>query len=310
MFAALRLVTLLCVLGALSAGAFAAPLRIVVTSSLLEDFTRSVAGDEAQVVSLVPRGADPHHYEPRPADVRLLADADLVFVNGLGFDAWAERLIAAAGATARARVLTAGIDPITCSAHDHDHAHHHHHGEVDPHAWQDPRLVVRYVENIRAALTAAAPDRAEGWAARAAAYAAELEKLHAWAAAEFAAIPPDRRVIVTSHDALAYLGRAYGIRIAPLRGVGNAREPSARELAALAAFIRAQKVPAVFIETTTNPRVAALLARDAGVRLGEPLFTDSLSPADGPAATYLDLFRTNVRRILAALAPPAEAAGR
>ncbi len=283
----------------------ASPLRIVVTHSLLEDFTRQVAGEEAQITSLVPRGADPHHFEPRPADARSLARADLIFVNGLGFDAWADRLIAASGSSGRTRVLTAGIEPITCTV-DHDHSahdHHHHHGDGDPHAWQDPLLVVRYVENIRAALTEAAPRHADTFATRAAAFTQELKLLHRWAAEQFATIPPERRVLVTSHDALAYLGRAYGLRVTPIRGTGNNREPSARELAALTAMIRAQNVPAIFIETTTNPRVAELLARDAGVRLGEPLYTDSLGPLGGPASTYLDLFRTNVLRIVAALAP-------
>jgi zinc/manganese transport system substrate-binding protein len=284
------------------ATAAATPVRVVVTHSLLEDFTRAVAGDHAVVTSLVPRGADPHHFEPRPADVRRLARAELIFVNGLGFDAWAERVIASAGATGRTRVLTEGIAPIACTTPGHDH-HDHDHGEADPHAWQDPRLVIRYVENIRAALAANTPELAEEFTARAAAYTAELEKLHAWATEEFARVPAERRVLVTSHDALAYLGRAYGLRIAPIRGAGKSREPSARELAELTAYIREQKAPAVFIETTTNPRLAELLARDAGVRVGEPLFTDSLGEPGGPADTYLNLFRTNVRRIVAALAP-------
>ena len=286
-----------------TAVATAAPLRVVVTNSLLEDLVRSVAADEAEIVSLVPRGVDPHGYEPRPTDARAVARAQLIFVNGLGFDSWVDRLVSSADATDRTRVLTAGIAPIVCDnpAHDHSHDHGHDHGDQDPHAWQDPRLVMRYIENIRAALTAAAPERAAVFAERAAAYTVELEKLHAESAAAFAAIPSERRVFITSHDALAYLGRAYDLRIVAIRGVGNEREPSARELADITAFIREQKVPAVFIETTTNPRIAELLARDAGVRLGEPLFTDSLGETNGPAGTYLDLFRTNTARIVAAL---------
>jgi zinc/manganese transport system substrate-binding protein len=295
---------LLC--AAFVASAHAAPgLRVVASHGILADFARAVAGPEAEVSSLVPVGVDPHGFEPRPGDVAALVRAQVILVNGLGFDPWAERLAAAAEAKARVQVATAGIVPLVageaCADPAPAHEHAHEHGEHDPHAWQDPRLAAVYVENIRRALTAADPSRAEAYAARAATYTAELLRLHEETLAAFAAVPEARRVLVTSHDALGYLAVAYGLRVVPIRGLSPEREPSARELAELMAQMKQEGARAIFVETTANPRLPELLARDAGIRLGAPLFTDSLGPVGGPGADYLGMFRHNVASIVAAL---------
>jgi zinc/manganese transport system substrate-binding protein len=172
---------------------------------------------------------------------------------------------------------------------------------ADPHAWQNPRLVATYVANIRDALTRANPAAAELYRTRAAAYTEQLATLDRWTREQIATIPPAHRKLVTSHDSLGYFADAYGFETVPVAGLSTASEPDARTVAAIVDLIRREHVPAVFIELTTNPKLLRQIAADAGVRLAEPLYTDTVGTAGSGAETYLNLFRTNVSRIVAAL---------
>jgi zinc/manganese transport system substrate-binding protein len=273
---------------------------VIATHSILEDLVCTIGGDAVETRGLVPLGSDPHVFAPRPADLRTLAEADLLVINGLGFEGWLERFIAAADYRGPICVVTEGITPLE-SADDHADADGHHH-EVDPHAWQDPRNVDRFVANLTPALTALAPAQAEAITARAHAYQAELALLDRELRAAFAALPSERRRFVTSHDSLGYLGRAYDLQIIPLRGLSSNREPDARALVAVVRQIRAQNVPAVLVENTANPKLPGMIAEEAGVRLGGTLYTDSLGEPGGPADTYLKMMRTNLATLRAALA--------
>ncbi len=302
-FRRVRLLALIPLLFAFSCS-FAAPLRVITSNTLLHDWTANVVGDLAtaspasvSLACLLPHGADPHTYSPRPADVRQLASAEIAIVNGLGFEPWAERLVRNSGFSGTLITASAGITPLINRRSHGDH----HHDDNDPHHWHDLANVIHAVETIRAALTTALPEHADAFAANAAAYTESLLALDAYAREKFTAIPVARRKLVTSHDALGYLGRAYGLDIIPISGLRPDHEPNARQLARLIDFIREQQVPAVFIETTANPKLPELLAREAGVAVGGALHTDSLGAPGSEAATFLDLFRTNVDRIVAAL---------
>ncbi len=273
---------------------------VVSTNTIAHDLVTQIGGDAVRAHCLLPIGSDPHAFEPKPADVRFLAKADLVVVNGLGFETWISKLVNNSGFRGPIVTLTKGITPLE-GACESGHHHGHHHDHSDPHAWQNIAHVVRYVENLRAALAQLVPAQAEAVNARAAAYTSELEKLHAYATETLAALPAERRKIVTSHDSLAYLGEAYGLTITPISGLSSRQEPNARQVAKLITLIREQKVPAIFIESTTNPKLSEMLAREAGIAVPPPLHTDSVGPEGTPAATYLGMMRHNIDTIAAAL---------
>ena len=282
---------------------------VVSANTILADFVRVVGGEDVEAISLLERGGDPHSFEPRPTDNRHLSRADLLVVNGLGFEPWLEKIAKTSGFQGKIVETSAGIRPLHHAEEDdhdahkeHAHAHNHDHAsDVDPHAWHDPRNVRRYVENLRDALIAVAPKDADHFRQRADAYLRELDALHADAKARFAALPVERRRLVTSHDALHYLAEAYGLTIVPVRGLQPDREPSAKQLAAIVRFVREQKVPAVFVESTSTPKLIHLLARDAGVNIVRELYTDSLGAVGTPGDTFLGMFRANVETIVGAL---------
>ena len=267
-----------------------APLPVVASFSILGDFLREVGGDAVAVSVIVGPNSDAHVYEPTPADARKVSEARLVFVNGLGFEGWFDRLVAAADAKARVVVASAGIAPRKLD------------GEVDPHAWQDVANARRYVENIRDALKAADPGRAALYEARAAAYLATLEALDKEVAAAIAAIPSQRRRIVSTHDAFGYFAARYGLEFIAPQGVSTESEPSARDIARIIDAARREKVAAVFLENISDPRLAQRLAKESGVKLGGELYSDALSKPDGPAASYVAMMRHNVEELTKALA--------
>jgi zinc/manganese transport system substrate-binding protein len=266
---------------------------------------REIAGDAVEVQCLVPVGTDLHGFDPTPRDIAPLLVANLVVANGAGFEPWLDRFLAASGYTGPVVKATDGCALITaddhvCTSAAHDHAGHNH-GEIDPHAWQDPANAVRYVANIRDALCRADPAGAENYRRRARLYTAQIEALDAWARRLFGLVPAEHRVIVTSHDSLAYFGRAYGLEIVPLRGIDTRAEPDARQIAEAVDQLRSRRARAVFVEAVSNPRLLEQIARDASATLGGELFTDSLAAAGSPADSYLGMVRENTLRIVAAI---------
>lgn len=291
-----------------AAGADAA-MPVIASFSILADMVREVGGARVRVTTLVGPDGDAHVYQPTPADARAVAAARLVFVNGLGFEGWIDRLVRSAGF--RGEVVVASRDvraqylPETEAGHDR---HHHgtgagsHRGEPDPHAWQDMANALLYVRTIAAALIAADPAGRAEFEVNADRFSAEIKRVDGEARAAFAALPADRRTVITSHDAFGYFGRAYGITfIAPV-GVSTDAEASAADVARLIRQIRERRVPAVFVENISDPRLLEQISRETGARIGGHLYSDALSPPGGDAATYLDLMRWNFRTLLQALA--------
>lgn len=295
------LATALPVVAVLPLRAQAGPVPVVATFSILADIVRRVGGERVAVTALVGPDGDAHSYAPTPADAGRLAAARLIVTNGLGFEGWMSRLIRSSGTRAGVVTATRGIQPLAAEG-GHAHGHGHAHGAHDPHAWQDASLVKTYVANIASALAEADPEGKADFASQAAAYTAELDALHAEIRQAMAAIPRERRRILTTHDAFRYFARAYGVDFIAVRGVSSDSEPSAREIAALIRQIRQGRITALFMENMSDPRSIERIAAETGARIGGRLYSDALSPPDGPAATYLDLMRHNSRQIAGALA--------
>ena len=284
-----------------------APLRVVCTTTILADLARQVGGSRVEVVSVMKAGVDPHTYQPTPDDVRVIASAQIVVVNGLGYEGWLDQLIAAAG-VGRERVVVAssGVEAITASGHDHADGHHHA-GEHDPHAWHDAKNGMRYAANVRDAFIAADPAHANDYHAWTDLYQAQLRVMDAWVKKQIAALPVERRVLVTSHDALAYYARAYGLEVVAVEGIATGQEPDPAHFSALITLLRQRGVPAVFIETTANPKVVERLGIEAGARLGGTLLSDSLHLQGRLGDSYLGMFAYNTRIIVSGLQSTLEA---
>lgn len=273
-------------------------LPVVASFSILGDFVREVGGELVAVTTLVGPDGDAHVYSPTPADAKTMAGAQLVVVNGLRFEGWLTRLIKSSGTKATVATATTGIAPLKLTGDDHGHGH----GGEDPHAWQSVANAKIYVGNIRDALSAADPAGKAAYEANAAAYLAKLDALEAEIRATVARIPADRRKAITSHDAFGYFVKAYGIAFIAPQGVSTEAEASARDVARIIRQIKAQKVPAVFLENVTNPRLAEQIARESGAKVGGRLYSDALSSGEGPAGTYIAMMKHNISQIEKALA--------
>jgi zinc/manganese transport system substrate-binding protein len=273
-----------------------APLRaqervgVVASFSILGDFVTNVGGDRVSVTTLVGPDGDVHVYTPAPADARKVADAKLLIVNGLGLEGWLPRLLQSSGSKAPIIIATKGIAPLAAGS------------DTDPHAWQSVADAKIYVANISDALAAADPAGAEVFRENAKAYSAKLDGLDREVREAVAKIPPDRRKVISTHGAFGYFAAAYGIQfIAPL-GVSTESEASARAIAGIITQIRKEKIPAVFLENISDPRLIRRIAAETGARVGGTLYSDSLTGEKGDAPTYIELVRHNIKALTSALA--------
>ena len=289
-------------LAAPAAASEARPLRAVASFSILGDLVREVGGSHVAVTTLVGPDSEAHGFSPSPVDARKLAEADIVFVNGLGLEGWLDRLIRASGTRAPVVVATTGVTPIQAlDGHDHSDGPGGH--AADPHAWQNVANVRIYVANIRDGLTKVDPAQAAAYQDAAAAYLAKLDSLDRDVRATIATIPPENRRIITTHDAFGYFAAAYGLRFIAPQGISTDSEASPRDVAAIIRQIRRDRVPAVFLENISDPRQMEQIARESGARIGGKVYSDALSGPDGSAPTYIDMMRANVRAFAAALIP-------
>lgn len=283
--------------GLLPAGAEPAA-RAVASFSILADLLRQVGGDRVVVTALVGPDGDAHTFDPSPADAAKLADAAVIVVNGLGLEGWMDRLIKASGTRGRVVVASKDVVPLRTDEAGHGGGAK----RIDPHAWQDVANVERYVTVIRDALTEADAAGTESYGANATRYLAELKALDGDIRAAIGRIPANRRKIITTHDAFGYFGRAYGVDFIAPQALSTQAEPTGRDVARIIRQIKQDRVPAVFLENISDPRLMNRIARESGASIGGKLYSDALSEAGGPAATYIDLMRSNVRALEAALA--------
>jgi zinc/manganese transport system substrate-binding protein len=300
--------------------------KAVASFSILGDMVRKVGGERVEVVTLVAPDADAHVFSPTPADAKTLAGADVFFVNGLGFEGWMERLEKSSGFKGKTVVVSKGVKPLTMEEEeghhhgeeaDHDHddrakdeRDHDEHAKADdddepevtdPHAWQDLANGKIYVANICDGLIAADPEGKDIYAANATKYLDALAKEEIAVTAAINSLPEGRRKIITSHNAFGYFGSAYGLEIIAPEGVSTESEASAQDVAKIIRQIREEKIRAVFLENVADHRLLDRIARETGAKIGGTLYSDSLSGPDGPAPTYLDMFRHNIGVLTAAL---------
>ncbi|QZX86004.1 metal ABC transporter solute-binding protein, Zn/Mn family [Metapseudomonas otitidis] len=287
----LCVVLLLCLPVSLSAAEKA---RVVTTFSILADITREIGGDDIQLTNLVGADADAHVFEPGPAQVRAVLEADLVIANGLGFEPWLERLLANGEARGTRIDASKGVVPMTVLEDDQR--------LVDPHAWQSLGNAEIYARNITQALVQLVPARAAAFEARRDSWLGRLGALRQSIAPRLMALPPERRRVLTSHDAFGYFAQEWRLQFLAAQGVSDAAEPSAAEVAGLIRQLRAEGVRAIFVENIRDARLVKQIAEEAGARVGGTLYSDALA-AEGPASTYLGMYRQNVERLLQALAP-------
>jgi zinc/manganese transport system substrate-binding protein len=265
-------------------------LNVVASFSILGDFVRNVGGDRVSVTTLVGPDGDVHVYTPAPADAKKIADARLLIINGLGLEGWLPRLLQASGSKAPILSATKGIAPLKSGS------------DADPHAWQSVANAKIYVSDISEALVAADPADAAVFRANAQAYLAQLDALDREVRGAVAKIPQGRRKVISTHDAFGYFAAAYGIEfIAPL-GVSTEAEASARDIAGIITQIKASKIPAVFLENISDPRLIRRISAETGARIGGTLYSDSLTGEKGEAPTYIDMVRHNIKALTGALA--------
>lgn len=259
-----------------------AKLNVVASFSILGDMVSEVAGDKANVTTIVGPDADAHLYQPNTSDAIAVTEADLIFVNGMGFETWSAQLIETSGTNAAVAVATVGITPLLVE------------GEVDPHAWNSLTNGIIYVNNIEAALSAASPADAATFKANADAYRAKLDALHNRALADIAKLPQNKRVVVTAHDAFGYLANAYGLTFLAPQGIDTEAEPSAKELADLISFLNEEGAGALFVENISNGDLIAQISRETGIKIGGRIYSDALSVKGSPATSYLAMFTHNL----------------
>ena len=267
-----------------------AKLDVVASFSILGDMVEQVAGDKATVTTIVGPDADAHLYQPNTGDAVAVAEADLVIINGMGFETWSAQLIETSGTKAAVAVATDGITPLFVD------------GEVDPHAWNSLENGLVYVNNIEAALSAASPADAATFRANADAYRAKLNALHNRALADIAKLPEQKRVVVTAHDAFGYLETAYGLTFLAPQGIDTDAEPSAKDLAELIAFLNETGAGALFVENIANADLIAQISRETGINIGGRIYSDALSVKGSPATSYLAMFTHNLELLTKTLA--------
>jgi zinc/manganese transport system substrate-binding protein len=284
---------LLALLGFAGGARAADKVKAVASFSILGDMVKQVGGDRIDVITLVGPDGDAHVYEPTPADAKNLATAQILFTNGLGFEGWMDRLEKSSGFRGKVMVASTGVKPRTMVEDEKT--------VTDPHAWQSLANGKLYVANIRDGLIAVDPEGKSVYEANAAKYLDALAKEEADVRAALAALPQERRKIITSHDAFGYFGAAYGLEIVAPEGVSTESEASAKDVAKIIRQIKAERIPAVFMENITDHRLLDQIASETGAKIGGELYTDALSPPDGPAPTYLDMFRHNVGVLTAAV---------
>ncbi len=275
--------------------------KVVASFSILGDLVQQIGGDYVELVTLVGPDSDAHVYRARPIDAKKISDADIIVVNGLGFEGWFDRLLQSSGFDGQKIVVTDHI-PVKHSAEESDHEHDtHSHSDMDPHAWHNIENVKQYVRAITQGLISADPEHAQRYEINRAAYIERLRLLDTEIIGLVTQVPSASRRVITNHDAFGYLAEAYDFEFYAPQGVSTESEASARDVAALITQIREHNIKAVFLENIADDRLMSQIARETQVAIGGKLYSGALSAVDGPASTYIDMMRHNVQTLVGAL---------
>ncbi|MEM1325362.1 MAG: zinc ABC transporter substrate-binding protein [Bacteroidota bacterium] len=273
------------------------PYKVIATASIFADMAKNIATDRIEIETIVPIGGDPHMHEPTPRDAQLVIDADLILKNGLTFEGWLNELIDNSGTSAKSILITAGVEAISSEQYA---------GSSDPHAWMSAENGLIYIENIKNALIQLDPEGREEYEFNYGVYKQQLEDLDAYIRTRVNDIPEEKRVLITSHDAFQYYGRRYGIRLESVLGVSTDADVQTADIVRLSEVIKSTSVPAVFIESTVNPKLLAQLAKDNNVKVGGKLFADSIGDEDSEAPSYYDMLKYNTDTVVEALTSKVE----
>ncbi len=265
---------------------------VVASASMIHDMLEVIGGEYIETATIVPIGSDPHLYEPTPSDVQLTSDAQLILVNGLTFEGWLNELIDNSGTKAKTIRVTEGVNAIASEEYANS---------ADPHAWMDVQNAMIYADNIRKALSELIPEEAETFQFNYNVYKSQLQDLDIYVQEQIATIPETQRILVTSHDAFSYYGRRYGLKLEALAGFSTEADPRTSDVIRVNKVISEHKLPAIFMESTINPKLLQQLAKDNDIKIGGKLYADSLGDKDGPAGSYIKMIRHNTDVIVTAL---------
>lgn len=288
------------------------PLKVLAAESFIADMAQNVTGDRITVETLIPLGMDPHGFEPSPQDVAMIADSNVLIINGTGFEEWLQDVIDNTGGSRIVIDSTAGLTPRDPKpgelAHEHDESDHDevdngHHHDVDPHFWLDPISAIEYVENIRDGLIQADPEGAEFYTANANAYILQLKELDETIRKKVSVIPVEQRLLVTNHESFGYYADRYGFQIIGtiIPSVSTNSSPSAQQLAELVDHIKETGAIAIFMEPGTNTQLADQISSETGIKVIRDLYTHSITHKDGNAPTYIDMILWNTDQIIKSL---------
>ena len=264
---------------------------VVATASMFSDMAKNIVGNKMDVQLLVPVGADPHTHKPTPGDAKMVVNADLVLQNALGFEGWLGELIKHSGTKATIATITEGIKPLMSESYD----------SPDPHAWMDGRNGLKYIENIKNAVVALDPANKDFYEKNYSAYRIEIKEMDEYIQQEINKIPLAKRILITSHDAFKYYGKRYGVQLESTMGVSTEAEPTPEDVQNLIKVIKGAEVPAIFAETTINPKIMKQIAADANIVLGGSLYADSIGLPGEDGDSYIKMMTSNTDKIVAGL---------
>ncbi|MCZ2328422.1 metal ABC transporter solute-binding protein, Zn/Mn family [Bartonella sp. F02] len=273
-------------------------IKVVASFSILADLVKNVGKDRVSITTFVGSDENTHIYEPTPRDAQALKNAHIIFINGLHLEDFIHRLITATNTKALLVETSANIPLL--KKQDHQIGHHHK-NNTDPHAWHTIPNVKIYIKNITTSLCKIDPESCGVYNTNANAYIQKLDALHKTITTQIAAIPKDKRIIITSHDAFDYFAHEYGFTILAPEGVSTEIEATAANVAKLIQQIKTNNASALFVENISNPRLIEQIAKETGLKISGTLYSDALSKENGPAATYLDMMQHNVTTIINAI---------
>jgi len=267
-------------------------IRTVSSITIINDIVKNIGGDKIEAVSICGVGLDPHTYKPKPNDPRLISESDIVFINGFALEHWIEEMVRNAGGNKKVVTVTEGLTPMTDEKG---------YGDPDPHAWFNVQNVKTYATNIEKALSEYDKPNAQYYKQNLESYLKKLDSLDAWIKTEIAMIPAEKRVLITSHDAFRYFGKAYGLEVRGLQGISTEAKAQTEDVKKLIDLIKERKLSSVFIETSVNPKLLEEISKETGATVGGTLFSDSVGNEGTPEGTYTGAVTFNVNTIVKAL---------
>ncbi len=267
-------------------------LKVLASASIFQDMAAHIGGEKITATSIVPIGGDPHLYEPVPSDVAKVQGADIILINGLTFEGWISQLVENSGTQATSVLITEGVNPLGSSVYEN---------ATDPHAWMDASNGLIYARNIYNAIIEVDPDNSSYYKERYDTYVTQLKELDTYISTQIKTIPEFKRVLITSHDAFAYYGHRYGIELSAIMGISTEAEAQTSDVMRVISDIKERGVPAVFIESTINPKLVKQIASDTGAKIGGELYADSIGEEGSPGHGYIEMLRHNTDVIVQAL---------